>query len=38
MQSADLNPIELVWDELDQKIWAKPPTSAAHLKQLWQQM
>ena len=32
-QSADLNPIELVWDELDQKVRAKQPTSAAHLGQ-----
>ena len=28
-QSADLNPIELVWDELDQKVRAKQPGSAA---------
>ena len=32
-QSVDLNPIELVWDELDQKVRAKQPTSAAHF---WQ--
>ena len=33
-QSADLNPIELVWDKLEQKVRAKQPTSAAHLWQL----
>ena len=31
MQSVDLNPIELVWDELEQKVRAKQPTSEAHL-------
>ena len=31
VQSADLNPIELVWDELGQKVRAKQPTSVAHL-------
>ena len=33
-QSADLNTIELVCDEIDRKIRAKQPTSAAHLWQL----
>lgn len=41
-QSPDLNPIELVWDELDRKVKAKQPTSAEHLWQLlqeaWQNM
>ena len=36
-QSADLNPIELVWDELDWKVKAKQPTSATHLWQLLQE-
>ena len=35
-QSADLNPIELVWDELGWKVRAKQPTSVAHLWQLLQ--
>ncbi|CAJ0953624.1 unnamed protein product [Ranitomeya imitator] len=30
-QSPDLNPIEMVWDELDRKVKAKGPTSAKHL-------
>ena len=30
-QSADLKPIELVWDELDWKIRAKQPTNVTHL-------
>ena len=34
VQSADLNPIELVWDELDRKVRTKQPTRAAHLWQL----
>ena len=33
VQSVDLNPIELVWDELDQKVRDKQPTSASHLRQ-----
>ena len=33
-QSANLNPIQLVRDELDQKVRAKPGTSATHLWQL----
>ena len=35
-QSADINPIELVWDELVQKVRAKQPTSATHFWQLLQ--
>ena len=31
VQSVNLNPIELVWDEFDQKVRAKQPTSVAHL-------
>ncbi len=37
VQSAILNPIELLWDELDRKVRAKQPTSAAHLWQLLQE-
>ena len=36
-QSPDLNPIELVWDELDRRVKAKQPTSATHLWELMQQ-
>ena len=36
-QSADLNPIELVYDEHDQKVRAKQSTRAAHLWQLLQE-
>lgn len=36
-QSPDLNPIELVWDELDRRVKAKQPTSATHLWELLQQ-
>ena len=36
-QSMDLNPIELVWDELDQKVRAKQSTSVTHLWQLLQE-
>ncbi|MGH0149137.1 UNVERIFIED_CONTAM: hypothetical protein FKN15_033882 [Acipenser sinensis] len=36
-QSPDLNPIELVWDELDRSVKAKQPTSATHLWELLQQ-
>ena len=36
-QSMDLNPIELVRDELDQKVRAKQSTSASHLWQLSQE-
>ena len=37
VQRVDLNPIELVWDELGQKGRAKQPTRAAHLWQLLQE-
>ncbi|MDF4419859.1 transposase, partial [Vibrio parahaemolyticus] len=33
-QSPDLNPIELVWDELDRKVKNKQPTSAANLYEM----
>ena len=36
-QSPDLNPIELVWDELDRWVKAKQPTSGARLWELLQQ-
>ena len=36
-QSVDLNPIELVWNELDWKVRAKLLPSAAHLRQLLQE-
>ena len=36
-QSPNLNPIELVWDELDRRMKAKQPTSATHLWELLQQ-
>ena len=36
-QSPDLNPVELVWDELDRRVKAKQPTSATHLWELRQQ-
>ena len=36
-QSVDLNTIELVWDELDQKVIDKQPTSTAHLLQFLQE-
>ena len=36
-QSPDLNPIELVWDELDRRVKAKQPTSATHMWELLQQ-
>ena len=32
-----LNPIELVWDELDRRVKAKQPTSSTHLWELQQQ-
>ena len=37
VKSADLNPIELVWNELNQLVRAKQATSAAHFWQLWQE-
>ena len=36
-QSPDLNPIELVWDELDRRVKSKQPTSETHLGELLQQ-
>lgn len=33
-QSPDLNPMELVWDELNRRAKAKQPTSASHLWEL----
>lgn len=36
-QSPDLNPIELVWDEVDRRVKAKQPTSATHVWKLLQQ-
>ena len=30
-QSPDLNPIELLWEQLDRKVRKKCPTSASHL-------
>ena len=35
-QSPDLNPIEMVWDEIDCRMKAKGPTSAQHLWELRQ--
>ena len=37
VQSPELNPIELVWDEMDRRVKAKQPTSATHLWELLQQ-
>lgn len=31
LQSPDLNPIQLVWDEMDRKVKAKQPNSPLHL-------
>ena len=36
-QSPDLNPIELVWAEMDRRVKAKQPTSADHLWTLLQE-
>ena len=36
-QSPGLNPIEVVWDELDRRMKAKQPTSETHLWELLQQ-
>ena len=33
-QSPNLNPIEMVWDELDRKVKEKQQTSAQHMLQL----
>jgi hypothetical protein len=30
----DLNPIEMVWDELDRRVKEKQPTSAQHMWKL----
>ena len=35
-QSPDLNPIEMVWDELDRRVKEKQPTSAQHTRELLQ--
>ena len=35
-QSPNLNPIEMVWDELDHKVKEKQPTSAQHMWELLQ--
>ncbi|CAJ0967332.1 unnamed protein product [Ranitomeya imitator] len=35
-QSPNLNPIEMVWGELDHRVKAKGPTSAKHLRELLQ--
>ena len=35
-QSPDLNPIEMVWDELDCRVKEKQPTSAQHMWELLQ--
>uniref|UniRef100_A0AAZ3RAH0 EF-hand domain-containing protein n=1 Tax=Oncorhynchus tshawytscha TaxID=74940 RepID=A0AAZ3RAH0_ONCTS len=35
-QSPDLNPIEMVWDELDRRVKEKQPTSAQHMWKLLQ--
>ena len=35
-QSPDLNPIEMVWDELDRRVKEKQPTSAQHVWELLQ--
>ena len=35
-QSPDLNPVEIVWDELDRRVKEKQPTSAQHMWELLQ--
>jgi transposase len=35
-QSPDLNPIEMVWDELNRRVKEKQPTSAQHMWELLQ--
>jgi hypothetical protein len=35
-QSPDLNPIEMVWDELNRRVKEKQPTSAQHMWKLLQ--
>ena len=37
VQSADLNPIEMVWGKLDRKVRTKQPTSTTHLWRLLQE-
>ena len=36
MESPDLNPIEMVWDELDRSVKEKQPTSTQHMWELLQ--
>ena len=36
LQSPDLNPIEMVWDELDRRVKEKQLTSAQHMWELLQ--
>uniref|UniRef100_A0AAQ5XX29 UBC core domain-containing protein n=1 Tax=Amphiprion ocellaris TaxID=80972 RepID=A0AAQ5XX29_AMPOC len=36
-QSLDLNPVQMVWDEMDHRVKAKGPTSAQHLWELLQE-
>ena len=35
-QSPDLNPIEMVWEELDSRVKEKQPTAAQHMWELLQ--
>jgi transposase len=35
-QSPNLNPIEMVWDELDRRVKEEQPTSAQHMFELLQ--
>uniref|UniRef100_A0AAX7SD51 Tc1-like transposase DDE domain-containing protein n=1 Tax=Astatotilapia calliptera TaxID=8154 RepID=A0AAX7SD51_ASTCA len=35
-QSPDLNPVEMVWNEMERRVKAKGPTSAQHLWELLQ--
>ena len=35
-QSPDLNPFEMIWDELDRRVKEKQPTSAQHMWELLQ--
>ena len=37
-QSPDLNPIEMVWDELDRRVKEKQPTSAQYMWELLQDL
>ena len=36
LQSSDLNPIEMVWDELDRRVKEKQQTSAQHMSEFLQ--